>query len=336
MPGQNSSLDSKPGKKGKRNLERLQSKPPRTALGSLVGKQLERSETLGGAWASVAVAPVFLQGAEQAVHAGGAGAKEETGNVFLYLFQHVIPHGTGLKIDFGAVQFEVLNIQFFQVLAVVLMFLLFFPLVGRLRKEGKMGWLSRVFSGFVLYIRDEMVKPIMGEKGTRVFLPYFLFVFFFIAFQNLLGLIPHSATATASIFVTGALAATTLVMMIGGGIFTQGFLGFWKGLIPHGLPAPLVPLLFIVEIIGLLAKPFALTVRLFANMLAGHFVVLSFMGLIFYAAGGIGKLAYGVAVPSVGLAVFIMIIEGFVALLQAYIFTYLSILFIQMSMHPDH
>jgi F-type H+-transporting ATPase subunit a len=304
------------------------------------GGRPERSETRRKLWSSFAtlpaLVPALLQEGGKASEVVGEAAKEETGNVFIYLFHHVIPSATGYKVDFGAIQFQIFNIQFFQVIAVLLMFLLFFPLVGKLRKGGKMGWLSRVFSGFVLYIRDEMVKPIMGEKGAKTFLPYFLFVFFFIAFQNLLGLLPHGATATASIFVTGALAATTLAMMVGGGIFTQGFFGFWKGLIPHGLPPLLVPLLFVVEIIGLLAKPFALTVRLFANMLAGHFVVLSFMGLIFYAAGGIGKLAYGVAVPSVGLAVFIMIIEGFVALLQAYIFTYLSILFIQMSMHPDH
>jgi len=304
----------------------------------------ERPGTKRMFFSSLATLPAFLpvllqEGGRAAVaegsHTGGAGG-EETGNVFIYLFHHVIPSPTPYQVDFGAVQFRIFNIQLFQILAVILMFLLFFPLVGKLKKGGKLGGLGRVFSGFVLYIRDEMVKPIMGEKGTETFLPYFLFVFFFIAFQNLLGLIPHGATATASIFVTGALAATTLAMMVGGGIFKQGFFGFWKGLVPHGLPVLLVPLLFVVEIIGLLAKPFALTVRLFANMLAGHFVVLSFMGLIFYAAGGIGKLAYGVAVPSVGLAVFIMIIEGFVALLQAYIFTYLSILFIQMAMHPDH
>ncbi len=181
-----------------------------------------------------------------------------------------------------------------------------------------------------------MVLPILGEKDGRRFLPYFLFLFFFIAFMNLLGLVPYGATATASIFVTGAMAFTTLCFMLGAGMMEQGPAQFWKSLIPHGMPAWLVPLMFVVELIGLFVKPFALMIRLFANMLAGHLVVLSFMGLIFFFAQSLHEVAYAVAVPATALAVFIMIIEGFVALLQAYIFTYLSILFVGMCMHPEH
>jgi len=136
--------------------------------------------------------------------------------------------------------------------------------------------------------------------------------------------------------VTGAMALITFIMMVGGGMVEQGGVAFWKNLIPHGMPAWLVPLMFVVELIGLVVKPFALMIRLFANMLAGHLVVLSFLGLIFYFGESIGSLAYAVAVPSVGLAIFIMIIEAFVALLQAYIFTYLSILFVGMCRHPEH
>ena len=91
-----------------------------------------------------------------------------------------------------------------------------------------------------------------------------------------------------------------------------------------------------IELLGLMVKPFALMIRLFANMMAGHLVVLSFMGLIFFFAEDLGNVAYAVAVPAVGMAVFIMIIEAFVALLQAYIFTYLSILFVGMCRHPEH
>jgi len=279
-----------------------------------------------------------LAAQEGGVPAAGGG-HAAGGDVFTRLYGHVIPHEIA-SFDLGAVRLGFYNIQIFQVLAVALMFVIFFGvrrgLEASLAGGGRMGPFTRIFSGFVLFIRDEMVVPIMGDREGSRFLPYFLFVFFFIAFQNLLGLIPHGATATASLFVTGGLAATTLALMVGGGMVVQGPGAFWKNLVPHGVPWWLVPLMFLVEVIGIIAKPFALTVRLFANMLAGHLVVLSFMGLIFYFAGQIGNLAYAVAVPSVGMAVFIMIIEGFVALLQAYIFTYLSILFVGMCLHPEH
>jgi F-type H+-transporting ATPase subunit a len=146
----------------------------------------------------------------------------------------------------------------------------------------------------------------------------------------------YGFTATGCIYVTAALALTTFAVMIGGGMQAQGAVGFWKNLVPHGLPTWLVPLMLVVELIGLMVKPFALTIRLFANMLAGHLVIGSFLGLIFFFAPMLKGWTYVVAVPSVGLQVFIMIIEGFVALLQAYIFTYLSILFVGMCRHPEH
>lgn len=276
-----------------------------------------------------------------------AAPKEEAGEhevsgagIFMHLYEHVVPHELeGWGIDLGFVHIPVFNIVVFQVLAVVLMLCLFlhvrFRLVGA-ASGGEMGWIAKIFSGFVLFIRDEMVLPILGAADGKKMLPYFLCLFFFIVFMNLFGLIPGGATATACIFVTAALATCTLVMMIALGMKEQGALGFWKNLVPHGLPMLLVPLLFVVEVIGLVVKAVALTIRLFANMLAGHLVVLSFMGLIFYFKEPIGNLAYAVALPAVGLAVFIMIIEGFVALLQAYIFTYLSIVFVGMCLHPEH
>jgi F-type H+-transporting ATPase subunit a len=115
----------------------------------------------------------------------------------------------------------------------------------------------------------------------------------------------------------------------------QGPFNYIKHLVPE-VPWWLWPLMFIVEVIGVVAKPFALMVRLFANISGGHMVVLSFMGLIFLAAQAGTGTAIGVSPFAVGFAVFIMIIEAFVALLQAYVFTYLSILFIGGSLHPDH
>jgi len=227
------------------------------------------------------------------------------------------------------------NLQLFQVLAVVLT-LIAFAGVPRYLRTGKGDPLTKVFAGFAGYIKDEMVLPVMGKEYGLKFLPYFLSVFFFVLFMNLLGLVPSSATATASIFVTMALALSTFLAMILCGMAIQGPIAFWKHLVPH-VPAALWPLMFVVEIVGLLVKPFALMIRLFANMSGGHMVVLSFMGLIFFLGQLWGPAgAWGASPIGAGFACFIMIIESFVALLQAYIFTQLSILFIQASIHPEH
>jgi F-type H+-transporting ATPase subunit a len=227
------------------------------------------------------------------------------------------------------------NLQLFQVAAVLLILVCFARVPGYLR-TGKGDPLTKVFAGFAQWIREEMVFKTMGrELGTR-FLPYFLAVFFFILFMNLMGLVPFAATATASIFVTAALALTTFTAMIVCGMVVQGPFAFWKNLVPH-VPFALWPLMFVVELIGLIVKPVALTIRLFANMSGGHMVVLSFMGLIFFMGGLWGPAgAWGTAPLGLAFACFIMIIESFVALVQAYIFTQLSILFVNASMHPEH
>lgn len=237
-------------------------------------------------------------------------------------------HGDGPKT-------ALFNLQIFQVLAVV-MILVAFAGVPRYLRTGKGDPLTRLFAGFAEWIRNEMVYPTMGKELGRKFLPYFLFVFFFVLFMNLVGLVPYSATATASIFVTGALALTTFLAMIGCGMAMQGPIAYWKHLVPH-VPLLLWPLMFVVELIGLLVKPVALTIRLFANMSGGHMVVLSFMGLIFFMGELWGPAgAWGTSPLGLGFAVFIMIIESFVAMVQAYIFTQLSILFVNASVHPEH
>lgn len=227
------------------------------------------------------------------------------------------------------------NLQVFQLCAVLLIVVCFSGVPAYLR-TGKGDYVSRLFAGFAHWVRDEMVYPVMGRESGRKLLPYFLTLFFFVMFMNLLGLIPGSATATASIFVTAGMALTTLAMMVVGGMIVQGPIAYWKHLVPH-VPVALLPLMIPLELLGLMVKPFALTVRLFANMTGGHMVVLSFMGLLFFMARAAGDVATYAASPLVvGFAVFIMIIESFVALLQAYVFTMLSIMFIQASFHPEH
>jgi F-type H+-transporting ATPase subunit a len=226
------------------------------------------------------------------------------------------------------------NLQLFQVVAVLLVLIAFSGVAAHVRNGGG-DWVSRRMSGFALWVRDEMVYPAMGPELGRKFLPWFLTLFFFILFMNLLGLLPGGATATASIFVTAALALVTLLSMLICGMVAQGPIAYWKHLVPH-VPLVLWPLMFVVEVVGVLVKPFALMVRLFANMTGGHMVVLSFMGLIFFFAAKSAAIGWAVSPVAVGFAVFIMIIEAFVALLQAFIFTQLSILFVSASVHPEH
>jgi F-type H+-transporting ATPase subunit a len=227
------------------------------------------------------------------------------------------------------------NLQLFQLAAVLLVIVCFSGVPAYLR-TGKGDYVTRIFAGFALWLRDDVVYAAMGKEVGKRFLPYFLTLFFFILFMNLLGLVPGAATATASIFVTGALALVTLLVMVLGGMIAQGPFTYWKTLVPH-VPIGIWPIMFVVEVVGIFVKPFALMIRLFANMTGGHMVVLSFMGLLFLMANLAGPLASYASSPIlVGFAVFIMIIESFVALLQAYVFTMLSVMFIQASIHPEH
>ena len=181
----------------------------------------------------------------------------------------------------------------------------------------------------IVFVRDEIAKPTIG-KGYERFLPYLLTVFFFILFSNFIGLVPNGSTVTSNISVTATLAVLSFIVIQGGGMMKNGVFGYFKGLIPSGVPAWLLPIMFIVELLGLFTKPFALAIRLFANMTAGHIVIYALIGLIF-----ILKTFY-VAPVSVAFALFIYLLEILVALIQAYIFTMLTALFIGMAVHQEH
>lgn len=265
--------------------------------------------------------------------------RAEGGDPFQELFRHVLPHHGFFPWQHEEVRIlglQVWNIQFFQVLAVLLIFTCFGG-VARAVRMGGGGAFRRVLAGWVAWIRDEMVYPNLGEHFGARLLPLFLSVFFFVLFMNAIGLVPFGVTATGSVYVTAAMATITLLCMLGGGMLVQGPLAFWKHLVPPGLPLWLWPLMFVVELVGLIIKPCALTIRLFANMTGGHLVLLSFLGLVFYFGTTMGAAA-GIAVTplAVGMSVFMLIIEAFVALLQAYIFTLLSIIFVGMCLHPEH
>jgi len=181
----------------------------------------------------------------------------------------------------------------------------------------------------IVFVRDEIAKPTIG-KGYDKFLPYLLTVFFFILFSNFVGLLPNGATVTSNISVTVTLAVISFLVIQGGGMMKNGALGYFKGLIPSGVPAWLLPIMFIVELLGLFTKPFALAIRLFANMTAGHIVIFALIGLIFILK------TFFVAPVSVAFALFIYLLEILVAIIQAYIFTMLTALFIGMAVHQEH
>jgi F-type H+-transporting ATPase subunit a len=179
--------------------------------------------------------------------------------------------------------------------------------------------------GMVLYIRNEVIMKNIGPHGEG-YAPYLLTVFFFILFANLLGLIPYGSTATGNVSVTATMAILTLIVTEISGIRSQGLgylntVFYWNK--DLGLPMRIIMFLVMtpVEIASKLTKPFALAIRLFANMTAGHIVVLAFIGLIFTF-----KLPIGIA-PLL-MAIAIMLLEIFVSFLQAFIFTLLTTVFI--------
>lgn len=185
----------------------------------------------------------------------------------------------------------------------------------------------------VQFVRDEIAVKNIGKEDADRFVPYLCTAFFFILFVNLFGLIPWAATATGNIAVTAALALFTFFITQYAQIKAQGFGGYLKHL-TGGVAPWLWPIMIPVEILGLFTKPFALTIRLFANMVAGHIVILSLLGLIFALGSPL------VAVGSVPMALAIFALELFVAFVQAYIFTMLSSLFIGAGLvhhgHEEH
>ena len=191
----------------------------------------------------------------------------------------------------------------------------------------------------VLWIRQEVVLPNVGHHGEG-FAPFLITIFFFILVMNLLGLLPWGATATGNIAVTAALAIMAFAVIEGTGMRTLGFKGYMKTIfyLPSGLPGGvggailkvlLLAVMTPIEIIGKLAKPFALAVRLFANMTSGHVLVLALLGLIFLFQ------SWAVGFAAATLATGVMVLEVFVAFLQAFVFTLLTSVFIGL-MRAEH
>jgi F-type H+-transporting ATPase subunit a len=188
---------------------------------------------------------------------------------------------------------------------------------------------QNILEMLVLFVRNEIAIPNIGKEEGPRYVPYLLTVFFFVLTLNLLGLVPWASTATGNLGVTLALALCTFVLTQFASFKAAGFVGYFKHL-TAGSPWWIWPIMIPVEILGLFTKPFALMLRLFANMLAGHIVLFSLIGLIFI----LGHVV--VSVVAVPFGIFIYLLELFVAFLQAYIFAMLSALYIGMGVAMSH
>ncbi|MCS6821634.1 MAG: F0F1 ATP synthase subunit A [Microscillaceae bacterium] len=186
------------------------------------------------------------------------------------------------------------------------------------------------FEPIIVYIRDEIAIPALGDKHEK-YLPYLLTLFFFIWFNNLLGLMPGGANLTGNIAVTMTLAVLTFLITT----FTAKK-AYWSHIFTPPVPLPLYIIMIPVEIIGIFTKPFSLMVRLFANITAGHTIILSLLALIFIFGQMNVALGFGVGIFSVAFAVAMNMLELFVAILQAYVFTLLSAMYFANAIEEHH
>lgn len=186
--------------------------------------------------------------------------------------------------------------------------------------------MQNLVEALVVYIKDEVAIPILGEHKYKKYLPYILTVFFFIWINNLLGLVPTGANTSGNIAFTLTLAVITLLITV---VSANGH--YWRHIFAMpGVPAWLLPIVTVVEIIGIFTKPFALMIRLFANITAGHTIILSLVCLIFLFKNWL------IGVPVTIFLIPMTFLELFVAALQAYVFTLLSALFISQAVADDH
>lgn len=253
----------------------------------------------------------------------------------------VIPGTMQEDVEAGTLlDFSITKNVLAMMISVILISIIFISVANRYKKhtyEAPKG-LQSLLEPIILFIVNDVAKSSIGEKRYMKFVPYLLTVFFFIFFNNLLGLIPifpGGANVTGNIAVTLVLALFTFVITN-----ARGTKDYWKHIfdtpgVPWFLKLP-IPLMPVVELVGVFTKPFALMVRLFANIAAGHIVLLGFVSLIFIFGNLNVGVGYAVTPFSVLLAVFISMLELLVAFIQAYVFTLLSALYFGMSQEEAH
>ncbi len=245
------------------------------------------------------------------------------------LFKHIL---NGREIDlFPGIRPFVLpfGISVHQaMLSISVIILLVFFIAAVKKKSLKSRGLTTFAEILILFVRDDIVYPVMGEKRGEGWLPFFLSLFVFLFTVNIIGLIPAFKTATGNINVTSAMAVLVFILTFITGFKNLGILGFFKNMYPEGVSLPIGIFVVILEFIGIFTKSIVLSLRLFANMFAGHLAILSFLVLIFVISPLFGFI-------SVPFAVFTYVLEVLVAFLQAFVFTLLSCIFIMMASTPE-
>jgi F-type H+-transporting ATPase subunit a len=266
------------------------------------------------------------------VSASSQGGSEKPGEI-------VIHHLTDRTVDYSFISWlnsHIFNQKFFGfldlkvtwwVLMIWIVFLIclliFIPLSRSVVKSinGSSSRWVNMWEAIIEYLNQEVLEPNFGKKSKKI-APYFLTVFFFILFSNLIGLIPGFNSPTGNLSVTGALALLSFIMMVTVGLVKHGPFWLITGIVPHGIPWPIIPLMWAIELVGLFMKPIVLMIRLFANMLAGHIVIIVFILLIIMFQNLF--IAFG-SIPG---AIFVYALEILVSFVQAYVFTMLTAIFI--------
>ena len=232
------------------------------------------------------------------------------------------------------------NASFFMV-AVTLLSILMLGSSGRALVPGRLQSISEIMYEFVA----KMVRDASGDEGMRRFFPFVFTLFVFILFSNMLGMLPyvpvpiegidwHGFTVTSQLIVTVALALLVMTIVIVVGVAKNG-LGFLKLFVPSGVPVAILPFVVLIEIISFCSRPLSLSVRLFANMLAGHILLKVFAGfIVMLAAAGAGWAVLGVA--PFAMTVALTGLEFLVAFLQAYVFAVLTCMYLNDALHPGH
>ncbi len=242
---------------------------------------------------------------------------------------YMIDHGHIKTLDGASVlDFSITKNVASMFVSIFLMLLVFLSIAKSYKKrpeEAPRG-LQSFFEPIILFIKDEIAIPNIGEKKYKKFLPFLLTLFFFIWFNNLLGLMPGGANLTGNISVTFVLAFIVLIITL-----ASSGKAYWQHIFAMpGVPKPILLILIPIELIGILTKPFSLMVRLFANITAGHIIILSLLSLIFIFE------SVWIAPASVAFSIFMNFLELFVALLQAYIFTLLSAMYFGAAVEEGH
>ena len=242
---------------------------------------------------------------------------------------HILDHDWGVTLGEFRIPVTTHSVTIFAV-SILLLLTLSWAARKHTSRGGKL--VSVLVEEYVSFIRGGIVIPNMGKEGYGM-LPYFCTLFLFILSVNLAGMIPEMKTATSNISVTAALALCSGALIVFSGLKYHGFVGFLKGFVPSGTPAWLVPLLFPLEVISLVIKVCVLAIRLFANMLSGHMVLICLL-LIIFIVGEMSKAAgVGALVPAMALEIFMTCLELLVAFLQAYVFTLLTAIFAGSVIH---